>query len=55
DQPSFGATIIKTPRKHGLSKLEQAWLAGDMLAVGGETTSTTLHWWLFAMFMYPDV
>ncbi len=33
DRPSFGATIIKTQKKHGLSELEQAWLAGDMLYV----------------------
>ncbi|KAI9452360.1 cytochrome P450 [Lactarius psammicola] len=55
DRPSFGATIIKTQSKHGLSELEQAWLAGDMLAGGGETTSTVLHWWLLAMHVYPMV
>ncbi|KAI9441898.1 cytochrome P450 [Lactarius indigo] len=55
DRPSFGATIIKTQSKHGLSELEQAWLAGDTLAAGGETTSTSLHWWLLAMLAYPDV
>ena len=31
DRPSFGATIIKTQRKHGLSELEQPWLVGNML------------------------
>ncbi|KAH9066030.1 hypothetical protein EDB83DRAFT_733956 [Lactarius deliciosus] len=55
DRPSFGATIIKTQSKHGLSELEQAWLAGDTLAAGGETTSTTLHWWVLAMLVYPNV
>ncbi|KAI9441884.1 cytochrome P450 [Lactarius indigo] len=55
DRPSFGATIIKTKSKHGLSELEQAWLVGDMLAAGGETTSTTLVWWTLAMLVYPDV
>ncbi|KAH9053934.1 cytochrome P450 [Lactarius vividus] len=55
DRPSFGATIIKTQSRHGLSELEQAWLAGDTLAAGGETTSTTLHWWILAMLAYPNV
>ena len=31
DRPSFGATIIETQNKHGLSELEQAWVVGDML------------------------
>ena len=31
DRPSFGATIIKTQSRHGLSELEQSWLAADML------------------------
>ncbi|KAI9452361.1 cytochrome P450 [Lactarius psammicola] len=43
DRPSFGATIIKTQSKHGLSELEQAWLASDML--GGS----------LAMLVYPTV
>ncbi|KAH9039741.1 cytochrome P450 [Lactarius hengduanensis] len=63
DRPSFGATIIKTQSKHGLSELEQAWLAGDTLLeylkacsdAGGETTSTTLHWWVLAMLVYFNV
>ncbi|KAF8265023.1 cytochrome P450 [Lactarius quietus] len=55
DQPSFGATIIKTQSKHGLSELEQAWLVRDMLAMGGETTSTSMLWWLLAMLVYPSV
>ncbi|KAI9452371.1 cytochrome P450 [Lactarius psammicola] len=55
DRPSFGATIIKTQSKHGLSQVEQAWLAGNMLSAGGETTSTTLQWWILAMLVYPAV
>ncbi|KAH8997633.1 cytochrome P450 [Lactarius deliciosus] len=55
DRPSFGATIIKTQNKHGLSGLEQAWLVGDMLAAGGETTSISLQWWILAMLAYPNV
>ncbi|KAI9441899.1 cytochrome P450 [Lactarius indigo] len=55
DRPSFGATIIKNQSKHGLSELEQAWLVGDMLAAGGETTSTSLLWWILAMLVYPNV
>ncbi|KAI9452369.1 cytochrome P450 [Lactarius psammicola] len=55
DRPSFGATIIKTQSKHGLSEVEKAWLASDMLAAGGETTSTALQWWLLAMLVYPAV
>jgi hypothetical protein len=31
DRPSFGATVIKTQSKHGLSELEQALVVGDML------------------------
>ncbi|KAH9058997.1 cytochrome P450 [Lactarius vividus] len=55
NRPSFGATIVKTQSKHGLSELEQAWLVGDMLAAGGETTSTSLLWWILAMLAYPNV
>ena len=33
DRPSFGATIIKTQSRHGLSELEQSWLAAEMLYV----------------------
>ncbi|KAH9059193.1 cytochrome P450 [Lactarius vividus] len=55
DQPSFGATLIKNQRKYRLSKREQAWLVGDMLSAGGETTSTALHWWLLALLTHPEV
>ncbi|KAH8985573.1 cytochrome P450 [Lactarius akahatsu] len=55
DRPSFGATIIKTQRKHGLSELEQAWLVGVMLSAGGETVSASLQWWILAMLVYPNV
>ncbi|KAI0294297.1 cytochrome P450 [Multifurca ochricompacta] len=55
DQPSFSASLIKNQSKHNLSERERAWLAGDMLAAGTETTSTTLHWWLLAILVYPDV
>ncbi|KAI9438802.1 cytochrome P450 [Lactarius indigo] len=55
DQPSFGATLIKNQDKYCLSEREQAWLVGDMLNAGGETTSTTLHWWLLALLAYPEV
>ncbi|KAI9452372.1 cytochrome P450 [Lactarius psammicola] len=53
DQPSFGATIISTQSSHGFSEVKQAWHVGSMLAGGGETTSTLLHWWLLAMLVYP--
>ena len=33
DRPSFGAMVIKTMSKHGLSELLQAWLVGDMVYV----------------------
>ncbi|KAI9439486.1 cytochrome P450 [Lactarius psammicola] len=55
DRPSFGATVITDQGKHGPSEHEQAWLVGDMLAAGGETTSSTLQWWLLAMLAYPEV
>ncbi|KAI0306216.1 cytochrome P450 [Multifurca ochricompacta] len=55
DQPSFCASLIKNQSKHNLSERQRAWLAGDMLAAGTETTSTTLLWWLLAMLVYPDV
>ncbi|KAH9033933.1 cytochrome P450 [Lactarius hengduanensis] len=55
DQPSFGATLIKNQDKYRLSELEQAWLVGDMLSAGGETTSTALHWWLLALLTQPEV
>ncbi|KAI9443587.1 cytochrome P450 [Lactarius indigo] len=55
DRPSFGATVITNQSKHDLSKREQAWLVGTMLAAGGETTSTMLLWWLLAMLAYPEV
>ncbi|KAH9057389.1 cytochrome P450 [Lactarius vividus] len=55
DRPSFGATVIINQNKHDLSKREQAWLVGTMLAAGGETTSTMLLWWILAMLAYPEV
>ncbi|KAH8981689.1 cytochrome P450 [Lactarius hatsudake] len=55
DRPSFGASVIQNQRKHDLSECEQAWLVGAMLAAGGETTSTTLQWWVLAMLAYPEV
>ncbi|KAI9441900.1 cytochrome P450 [Lactarius indigo] len=55
DRPSFGATVLKGRDKYGLSEREQAWIVGNMFAAGQETTSTTLHWWLLAMLVYPDV
>ncbi|KAH9047990.1 cytochrome P450 [Lactarius deliciosus] len=55
DRPSFGATLIKNQEKYRLSECEQAWLVGSMLAAGGETTSTTLHWWLLAILVHPEV
>ncbi|KAI9438807.1 cytochrome P450 [Lactarius indigo] len=55
DQPSFGATLIKNQHKYRLSEREQAWLAGDMLTAGGETTSTTLYWVLLALLAHPEV
>jgi cytochrome P450 len=55
DRPSFGATVIKNQSKHDLSEREQAWLVGHMVTAGGETSSTTLQWWLLAMLAYPEV
>ncbi|KAI9438803.1 cytochrome P450 [Lactarius indigo] len=55
DRPSFGATLIKNHEKYHLSEREQAWLVGNMLLAGGETMSTTLHWWLLALLVHPEV
>ncbi|KAH9022345.1 cytochrome P450 [Lactarius pseudohatsudake] len=55
DRPSFGASVIQNQSKHDLSEREQAWLVGTMVSVGGETTSTTLLWWVLAMLAYPEV
>ncbi|KAI9443596.1 cytochrome P450 [Lactarius indigo] len=55
DRPSFAATVITNRSRHDLSEREQAWLVGTMLAAGGETTSTTLLWWVLAMLAYPEV
>ncbi|KAH9015461.1 cytochrome P450 [Lactarius pseudohatsudake] len=55
DRPSFGASMIQNQSKHDLSEREQAWLVGTMVSVGGETTSTTLLWWVLAMLAYPEV
>ncbi|KAH9057383.1 cytochrome P450 [Lactarius vividus] len=55
DRPSFGATVIQNRSTHDLSEREQAWLAGTTVSAGGETTSTTLHWWVLAMLAYPEV
>ncbi|KAI9445682.1 cytochrome P450 [Lactarius psammicola] len=55
DRPSFGASVIQNQSKHDLSECERAWLVGNMLAAGGETTSTTLQWWVLAMLAYPEV
>ncbi|KAI0288698.1 cytochrome P450 [Russula brevipes] len=53
DQPSFTATLIKNRSKYNLSARELAWLAGDMLIAGGETTSSTLEWWILALLSNP--
>ncbi|KAF8258894.1 cytochrome P450, partial [Lactarius quietus] len=55
DRPSFGASVITNQSKHDLSQREQAWLVGHMLVAGGETSATTLLWWLLAMVAYPEV
>ncbi|KAI9443590.1 cytochrome P450 [Lactarius indigo] len=55
DRPSFGATVIQSRSTHDLSEREQAWLVGTMVSAGGETTSTTLLWWVLAMLAYPEV
>jgi len=55
DRPSFGATVIKVQNKYHLSEREQAWLVGDMVSAGVETTSALLLWWSLAMVAYPDV
>ncbi|KAH9022346.1 cytochrome P450 [Lactarius pseudohatsudake] len=55
DRPSFGATVIQNRSTHDLSEREQAWLVGTMLSAGGETTSTTLLWWVLAILAYPEV
>ncbi|KAI9445683.1 cytochrome P450 [Lactarius psammicola] len=55
DRPSFGATVTTDQGKHGLSEREQAWLVGDMVAAGAETTSSVLLWWLLAVLAYPEV
>ncbi|KAI0260135.1 cytochrome P450 [Gloeopeniophorella convolvens] len=55
DQPSLSATLIKNQSQHNLSERERAWLAGEMFAAGGETTSATLLWWLLTMIAHPDV
>ncbi|KAI9443604.1 cytochrome P450 [Lactarius indigo] len=55
DRPSFGASVIKNQSKHDLSERDQAWLVGTMVSAGGETTSTTLQWWVLAMLAYPEV
>ncbi|KAH8981861.1 cytochrome P450 [Lactarius akahatsu] len=55
DRPSFGATVIQNRSTHDLSEREQAWLVGTMLSAGGETTSTTLLWWVLVMLAYPEV
>ncbi|KAH9024705.1 cytochrome P450 [Lactarius pseudohatsudake] len=55
DQPSFGAMLIKNQGKYHLSERERAWPVGDMLSAGGNTTSTTLHWWVLALLAHPEV
>ncbi|KAF8265018.1 cytochrome P450 [Lactarius quietus] len=56
DQPRFAATALKKNNsKYGLSKREQTWIVGNVIAAGQETTATTLHWWLLAMLAYPHV
>ncbi|KAH8977890.1 cytochrome P450 [Lactarius hatsudake] len=52
---SMGWIIVSTLGKWNLSECEQAWLVGQMLSAGGETTSTTLLWWVLAMLAYPEV
>ncbi|KAH9041334.1 cytochrome P450 [Lactarius pseudohatsudake] len=47
--------LTKNKGKYHLSERERAWLVGDMLSAGGNTTSTTLHWWLLALLAHPEV
>ncbi|KAI0031850.1 cytochrome P450 [Vararia minispora EC-137] len=54
DRPSLSATLIRDAGRHGLSTLENSWLAGTMYAAGAETTSAVMSWWSLAMLAYPD-
>ncbi|KAI9443599.1 cytochrome P450 [Lactarius indigo] len=54
DRPSFSASVIHNRNTHDLSEREQAWLVGTTVSVGGETTSTTLMWWILALLAYPE-
>ncbi|THU76606.1 cytochrome P450 [Dendrothele bispora CBS 962.96] len=56
EQPdSFSATLAETQKRHGMSDLECAWLAGMLYSAGQETTSTVLKWFLLCMTIFPHV
>ncbi|THU89041.1 cytochrome P450 [Dendrothele bispora CBS 962.96] len=56
EQPdSFCATLAETQKRHRMSDLECAWLAGMLYGAGQETTSTALKWFFLCMTIFPHV
>ncbi|KAI0088580.1 cytochrome P450 [Irpex rosettiformis] len=52
---SFVTDLIQTENRHKLSKKESAWLAGNMVSAGSETTSSTLENFILIMIHHPEV
>ncbi|KZV76223.1 cytochrome P450 [Peniophora sp. CONT] len=53
-RPCLAATLLEGLERFHVSRLEAAWSAGIMYAVGSETTSHVLEWWTLAMLTSPD-
>ncbi|PPQ98476.1 hypothetical protein CVT26_013877 [Gymnopilus dilepis] len=51
---TFANELLETQGRHGLTEKEVAWLAGTVLAAGGDTTFGTLLYFVQAMVLYPE-
>ncbi|PPQ74466.1 hypothetical protein CVT26_001103 [Gymnopilus dilepis] len=53
--PSFVMDLIERKARHGMSDKEIAWLAGNLLSAGADTTAGSLVYFVLAMVLYPEV
>ncbi|KAF5343053.1 hypothetical protein D9758_011137 [Tetrapyrgos nigripes] len=53
-KPSFGSHLVYPGNPHGLSKDEEAWLAGIIFGAGSDSTAGTLGWFMLLMALHPE-
>lgn len=53
-KPTFGSHLVYPGNPHGLSKDEEAWLAGIIFGAGSDSTAGTLGWFMLLMALYPE-